>query len=429
MLLREKSRFFHRILVLFIMATLVAFVFLASLTGTVALAADNENQPSLEAISALLVDARRGQVVYTKSADEHVKTPLSNRLITALIALEKSTPDAMVTASNEAISVEGASLELTVGEKYSVRNMVYALLLTGANDAAKAIAEHVGGGETGFVQLMNEYAAKIGMNDTRFTNVTGLYDERQYTTAQDIALLLRTALANTEFNRVFSAQAKPWYTENRTLLLTNSNNMFWSYEGTDGGVLGYFDPSVQSIVTSATKNSMRLICILIDVPAEKVYTDSAQLFNYGFDNFRYGTLVAAGSAQKSVIIGDETVNLIPTADVHYIYPRGQNYIKNVSINVDEAKLKPPVTKNSIVGIMTFTLMDDTVINVELYPDKEILPKKTEAQILRERLKENMELIYVIIALLVLEVILLISKVVTLIRKKRLKGRPRNTRYY
>jgi len=429
MLLREKSRFFHRILVLFIMATLVAFVFLASLTGTVALAADNENQPSLEAISALLVDARRGQVVYTKSADEHVKTPLSNRLITALIALEKSTPDAMVTASNEAISVEGASLELTVGEKYSVRNMVYALLLTGANDAAKAIAEHVGGGETGFVQLMNEYAAKIGMNDTRFTNVTGLYDERQYTTAQDIALLLRTALANTEFNRVFSAQAKPWYTENRTLLLTNSNNMFWSYEGTDGGVLGYFDPSVQSIVTSATKNSKRLICILIDVPAEKVYTDSAQLFNYGFDNFRYGTLVAAGSAQKSVIIGDETVNLIPTADVHYIYPRGQNYIKNVSINVDEAKLKPPVTKNSIVGIMTFTLMDDTVINVELYPDKEILPKKTEAQILRERLKENMELIYVIIALLVLEVILLISKVVTLIRKKRLKGRPRNTRYY
>ena len=220
---------------------------------------------------------------------------------------------------------------------------------------------------------------------------------------------MRTALVNTEFNRVFSAQAKPWYTENRTILLTNANNMFWSYEGIDGGVLGYFDPSVQSIVTSATKNSMRLICILIDVPAEKVYTDSAQLFNYGFDNFRYGTLVAAGSAQKSVIIEDETVNLIPTADVHYIYPRGQNYIKNVSINVDEEKLKPPVTKNSIVGIMTFTLMDDTVINVELYPDKEILPKKTEAQILRERLKENKELIYVIIGLLVLEVILLISR--------------------
>jgi D-alanyl-D-alanine carboxypeptidase (penicillin-binding protein 5/6) len=422
MLSSERTRLFHKYLVLLITAALVGFVIAAPLSRVTAFAADQENQPSLEAISALLVDARRGQVIYSKDADEHVKTPLANKLLAALIALEKSAADAMVTASKEAVNVEGATLELTVGEKYSVRSMIYAILLTGANDAAKAIAEHVGGSEAGFVQLMNEYAARIGMTDTRFTNVTGLYDEGQYTTARDIALLLRTALANAEFNRVFSTQAKPWYDENRTVLLTNANNMFWSYEGTDGGILGYFDPSVQSIVTSATKNSMRLICILVEVPAEEAYTESAQLFNYGFENYRYGTLVAAGSVQKSVVIGDETVNLIPTADIHYIYPRGQNYIKNVSINVDEAKLKPPVTKNSIVGIMTFTLMDDTVITVELYPDKEILPKKTEAQILRERMKENMELIYVIIGLLVLEAILLISKVVTLVRKKRFKGK-------
>jgi len=427
MLLREKSRLFHRWLVSLIIAALAAFVFLSAFTGITASAVDQENQPSLEAISALLIDARRGQVLYAKSADEHVKTPLTNRLLTALIALEKSSADAMVTASNEAISVEGASLALTVGEKYSVRNMIYAMLLTGANDAAIAIAEHVGGGEAGFVQLMNEYAAKIGMTDTRFTNVTGLYDENQYTTARDIALLVRTALANTEFNKVFSTQAKPWYDENRTLLLTNTNSMFWTYEGTDGGILGYFDPAVQSIVTSATRNSMRLVCILVDVPAEKVYTESAQLFNYGFDNYRYGTLVAAGSVQKTVTVGDETVNLVPTADVHYIYPRGQNYIRNVTINVDEAKLKPPITKNSIVGIMTFTLMDDTVINVELYPDKEILPKKTEAQILKERIKENMELIYVVIGLVILEIILLISKLVNLIRKKRIKGKARRIR--
>ena len=323
MLSSERTRLFHKYLVLLITAALVGFVIAAPLSRVTAFAADQENQPSLEAISALLVDARRGQVIYSKDADEHVKTPLANKLLAALIALEKSAADAMVTASKEAVNVEGATLELTVGEKYSVRSMIYAILLTGANDAAKAIAEHVGGSEAGFVQLMNEYAARIGMTDTRFTNVTGLYDEGQYTTARDIALLLRTALANAEFNRVFSTQAKPWYDENRTVLLTNANNMFWSYEGTDGGILGYFDPSVQSIVTSATKNSMRLICILVEVPAEEAYTESAQLFNYGFENYRYGTLVAAGSVQKSVVIGDETVNLIPTADIHYIYPRGR----------------------------------------------------------------------------------------------------------
>lgn len=429
MLVREKTWRFHRWIVPLVIAALAAFVFLSAFTGMTAFAVDQENQPSLDAISALLVDARRGQVLYSKAADEHVKTPLPNRLLTALIALEKSGADAMVTASNEAINVEGASLDLIVGEKYLVRNMIYALMLTGANDAAIAIAEHVGGGEEGFVQLMNEYAAKIGMTDTHFTNVTGLYDENQYTTAKDIALLIRTALANTDFNKVFSTQAKPWYDESRTLLLTNTNNMFWSYEGTDGGILGYFDPAVQSIVTSATRNSMRLVCILIDVPAEKVYAESALLFNYGFDNYRYGTLVAAGSVQKTVTVGDETVNLVPTADVHYIYPRGQNYIRNVTINVDEAKLKPPITKNSIVGIMTFTLMDDTVINVELYPDKEILPKKTEAQILRERIKENMELIYVVIGLVILEIILLISKVVKLVRNRRIKRKAKRLRHY
>ena len=133
--------------------------------------------------------------------------------------------------------------------------------------------------------------------------------------------------------------------------------------------------------------------------------------------------MAAGSVQKSVVIGNETVNLVPTADVHYIYPRGQNYIKNVSISVDEAKLKPPVTKNTIVGYMTFTLMDDTVITVELYPDKEILPSKTKREILKDRIEENIELIYVVIALCIVEVIMLIFKLVNLIRRKRFKGRP------
>jgi D-alanyl-D-alanine carboxypeptidase len=99
---------------------------------------------------------------------------------------------------------------------------------------------------------------------------------------------------------------------------------------------------------------MRLICILSDSPYESTYADSIALFNYGFDNYRYGTLVAAGSVQETVMVEGETLNLVPTADVHYIYPRGQNYIKNYAISIDQDKLKPPVSKNSIVGIITFT---------------------------------------------------------------------------
>lgn len=432
MLNKKSISLSHKFSALLFAAVILAYVFSAGFLGMKAAAADN-NSPSVEAVSALLIDARRGQVIFSKSSDESIKNPVVNRIMTALIALDaldKTGSDAMVTASNEAIGVEGASLELTVGEKYPVKNMVYALLLTGANDAAKAIADYVGGGEPGFVGLMNDYAAKIGMANTNFTNSTGLFDENQYTTADDMALLIRYAMTNsTEFNKVFSTQAKPWYDTVKTIVLTNSNNMFWDYGDTDGGALGGFDPALQTIITTATQNSMRLICILADVPSEKSCPDSTTLLTYGFDNYRYGTLVAAGSVQKTVDVEGESVNLVPTVDVHYIYPRGQNYIKKVDINVDQTKLKPPVTTNSIVGIMTFTLLDDTIINVELYPDKEILPKKTQVQILKERISENMGLIYVIAGLLVLEVILLMTKAIGALRKSRIGRRIRKLHHH
>jgi D-alanyl-D-alanine carboxypeptidase (penicillin-binding protein 5/6) len=408
------NRFMSILLIFAAMTVCFAAMFCA---GSTVSSADG-GVPSIDAISALVIDARRGQIILSKGADEQIKTPVANRIMTALIALEKVEPSAVVTASKEARDVDGAKLDLAVGEKYSVNSLIYALILTGANDAAKAIAEYVGGGEAGFVSRMNEYASVIGMKNTRFTNSTGLYDENQYTTVSDIALLLKYALDNSaEFGKIFATQAKPWYDATKTILLTNSNSMFWDYEGTDGGIIGGFDDGLLTAVTTVTRSSMRLICVLSG-SAEKIYADTAALFNYSFDNFRYGTLVVAGSVQKTVTIEGETVNLVPSADVHYIYPRGQNYIKNIKFNIDD-KIKPPITKKTVMGVMSFTLLDGTVINIDLYADREILPKKTDAQILKERLNENKELIYVIIGLLVLEAIMLAVKAAGLIRKLRI----------
>ncbi len=425
----SKCQALPRIKSILLTAVILVSTLFASMVGVkIKVFAENEG-PQVQGFSALLVDARRGQVIYAKAHDEPIKTPVVNKLMTALIAIEKTERTAMVTASKEAINVEGAALSLSVGEKYSVRDLIYAVMLTGANDAVTAISEYVGGSEAGFVRLMNEYAAKLGMTQTKFTNVIGTFDEKQYTTVNDIAILLRYAISNSEFDKIFSTQAKPWYDDAKTMLLTNANNMFWDYDGTDGGTIWGTEDELQTIITTATKNNMRLICILSDSPYESTYADSIALFNYGFDNYRYGTLVAAGSVQETVMVEGETLNLVPTADVHYIYPRGQNYIKNYAISIDQDKLKPPVSKNSIVGIITFTLMDDTVITVELYPDKEILPKKTNSQILKERLDESRELIYVIIGLVILEIILLFSKIVTTIRKRMIKRNARRPRLH
>ncbi len=405
------------------------FIMVAMFFGVMprASATNGSEMIQTEAVSAILFDAKRGQVIYSKTSDELSNSSLANRVMAVLITLEKSDTEALVTASKDAVNVEGASLKLSVGEKYAVKNLLNALLLTGSKDAAIALAEYVGGSEEGFVKLMNSKAQELGMSNTRFVNSTGAFDENQVTTINDIQTLFKYALSKSDFNRFFGSQAKPWYDSTKTLLLTNTNNMFWNYNNTDGGVTTSVDKELQSIATTVNRDNMRLVCILLDVPTKNMYTDSITLLNYGFDNYLYGTLLYAGSSQKSVTVEGQTLNLVPTQDVHYIYPKGQSNIKNIALNVDESKLKPPITKSTVVGMLTYTLADDTVINVELYPDREILPQKTQRQLLQEKLKENKELIYVIIILVLIEVIMCFVKLGGFMRKQWIKNRVRRHR--
>lgn len=416
----------NRSIAVILIITLASFGFFSFLESEV-YAADDSNKPQSDAVSAVLFDARRGQILFSKTSDEISYSPLANRIIATLLTLEKADPEAMVTVSKDVADTEGATLALTVGEKYAIKNLLTALLLTGSPDAAMALAESVGGSEQGFVDMMNEYALNHGMTNTHFTDSIGLYNENQYTTLEDIMIIMKEALADSKFNRFFSTQAKPWYDKSKTLVLTNTNSMFWSYPGTDGGITASNDAEFHSIITTATKNNMRLVCILLDVPTKSMYNDSINMLNYGFDNFLYRTIVTSGSSQQAITVEGQTLNLIVTSDVYYVHPKGQDYIKDVTINVDQTVLKPPITMKTIVGTLTFILEDDTAINVSLYPDREILPQKTKSQILKERLIESRELIYVIIGLVILEFIIGGFKLYGFIKKRALTSKVRKTR--
>jgi D-alanyl-D-alanine carboxypeptidase (penicillin-binding protein 5/6) len=406
---------------------LLIFISLVLVSGVRVYAADDLEKPQTEAGSAMLFDARRGQILFSKMSDELSHTPLANRIVAALVILEKADPEALVTVSKDVVNTEGATLSLTVGEKYAVKNLLYAMLLTGSPDAAKALAEAVGGSEQGFVDMMNEYALKHGMVNTHFTDSIGTFNEDQYTTSEDIRIIIKEALADSSFTRFFSTQAKPWYDKSKTLVLTNTNNMFWSYPGTDGGITASNGTELNSIITTATKNNMRLVCVLLDVPTKSMYNDSINILNYGFDNFLEGTIVTAGSSQQAITVDGQTLNLIVTSDVYYVHPKGQDYIKDLAINVDQSVLKPPITTKTIVGTLTFILEDDTTINVNLYPDREILPQKTRREIIKERLMESRELIYVIIGLIILEIIIGIVKLFDYAKKQVAKSKSRKSR--
>ena len=217
------------------------------------------------------------------------------------------------------------------------------------------------------------------------------------------------------------------YFESKTTLLYSTNNMFWSYPGTDGGITASNDSEFHSIITTATKNNIRLVCVLLDVPTKSMYNDSIDLLNYGFDNFLEGTLVTAGSSQQAITVEGQTLNLIVTSDVYYVHPKGEDYIKDVAINVDQTALKPPITTKTIVGTLTFILEDDTKINVNLYPDREILPQKTRREILIDRLMESRELIYVIIGLVILEIIIGAIKLYDFLKKRMARSKSRRNR--
>ncbi|NLG89326.1 MAG: D-alanyl-D-alanine carboxypeptidase [Clostridiaceae bacterium] len=376
------------------------------------------SEPKIDATSALMIELRRGQVLYSKNPDEPLHIAAASKLMTALIAIEKLGANAMVTASKEAVNTEGALLGLTVGEKYLAESLIYASMLNNANDATIALAEAVGGTVEGFVKMMNDYAASLNMKNTVFANPTGKYSENQRTTASDLAILLRHALTtNSTFDTVFSSQAKPWFDEEKTIVLTNLNDMFWSYDGVDGGKVDYNDPKYQTVITTVTRGQQRLLCILLDSPPDSMYSDSMKLFDYGFSNFRRGILVSKGQTLDSRVIEGHEVSLIVGNDVYYTYPVGENYILEFKIETVEENFKLPIYKNTLLGTAQFTLVDGTVITVDLFPDREILPEMSEFDKIKKRIMEYKEIFYIVVGLAVIEVILLIIKLVRWIVKK------------
>lgn len=370
------------------------------------------SEPTVDAQSALLFELKRGQVLYSKNPDDQLHIAAASKLMTAYIAIEKLDLNTMVTASKEAVNAEGALLELTVGEKYTAESLIYASMLSNANDATIALAEAVGGTVEDFVKMMNDYAASLDMTNTVFINPTGAYDEKQYTTASDLAKLIRHALTtNPNFDKIFSSQAKPWFDENKTLVLTNMNDMFWSYDGVDGGKVDYTDPAYQTVITSVTRDQQRLVCILLDSPADSMYTDSIKLLDYGFNNFRRGPLVYKGQPLDNITVEGHEVTLIAGNDVYYTYPVGDNYIQEIQYDLIESSMKLPLYKNTLMGNVKFTLTDGTVITVDLFPDREILPELTAFEKAKKRLMEYPEILYIILALCAVEVLLVLSKII------------------
>ena len=253
-----------------------------------------------EARSSILVEAKTGRVLYEENAHEPLPMASTTKIMTALLALERGSLTDPVTAGPNAYGVPGTSLYLELGETLSLEEMLYGLLLASGNDAAVAIAEHIGGTAEEFCRMMTERAAQLGCEDTVFATPHGLPAEGHHTTAWDLALIARQAMALPAFREIVSTQraSLPWAGHESSRVLTNKNKLLSSYPGAIGVKTGYTRAAGRCLVFAAERDGLELIGVVLNCP--DWFEEAAALLDRGFENWQMVTFLSAGEAARTV---------------------------------------------------------------------------------------------------------------------------------
>lgn len=259
---------------------LMIYGYIAEPAGQAASASaqDLPQPPAVSARQAILIDGKTGEVLYEKNADEKGYPASTTKIMTAMLTLEiceKAGADIgqKVVIPAEAVGVEGSSLYLKKGEKKTIEELLYGVMLRSGNDGAAALAATMGGSVEHFVQLMNRRAEELGCTGTHFVNPSGLFDENHYTTARDLAKIARQAMKNETFRQVVKTKSwKEYYNKNKTV---------FQYEGATGIKIGFTKMSGRTLVASSSRQGESLICVVL--ADGNWFNDAYALMDYGYE--------------------------------------------------------------------------------------------------------------------------------------------------
>ena len=252
--------------------------------------------PRTNARAAALVDVTSGRVLYSENGDQQLPMASTTKIMTAILAIELGNLKDKVKISRSAFGKEGSSIYLRKGEEMSLENLLYGLMLRSGNDAAVAIAEHIGGSEEGFVFLMNQKAEELGLDNTQFRNPHGLDSDGHYTSAIDLAKLSAYALHNATFREIVKTKQKtaPNPIDDWDYKWTNKNKMLRKYEGADGVKTGFTSHAHRCLVSSATRNGQQLTAVTLNDGSD--WADHERMLNYGFSEYPLRAIVTSGHA-------------------------------------------------------------------------------------------------------------------------------------
>ncbi len=285
--------------------------------GQIRMLAAATRMPPITARAALLADAETGEILLSYNADQPLPPASTTKIMTALITLERADPRDVVTVPGAALIGE-SSMGLMAGERVTVEELLYGLLMVSGNDAAMALAYHVAGSPEAFVALMNQRAAELGLRNTRFVNPHGLDVPGHVMSAADLLVIAREAMRYELFRRIVATpQARV-----AGRLLINRNELLTRYPGADGIKTGTTDAAGQCLVATVTRNGRRVIAVILG--SRDRYADAQALFDHYFTYFGWYRLDLPGGGLDRVRWPDGRVReLVATADAAVLLPRWQ----------------------------------------------------------------------------------------------------------
>lgn len=388
--------------------------------------------PTVFSDSAILMEAETGQILFEKNAHGKQYPASITKVLTAIVALEHNKlDDIVVIGDNVPYEIEAGSsaIYLLPQEKLTIEQLMYGLLVESANDAAVAIAQHTSGSVAEFAQLMNAKAKELGTKNSNFVNPNGLHDDNHYTTAHDMALIMREAIKNptllkmmTTVNYTIPAtnkqQTRYLWTKNK-LFKTQTNDFY--YDKTIASKTGYTTKAGNTLVSAASENDMNLVTVVLKSNGQEIYKDTIHMFQYGFENFQKSTLVNKDDFIKEYKVKNASspLKLVSRSTLKYISPKAEAVEIQSNITIAE-DISPSVKKGEKIGTVEYTMADQAIGKVDLVADNEV---ESQFKVLLGKIAKVILTIF--LGLIALYIIL---RVYVLLRNKQIRRRRKRRPY-
>ena len=325
--------------------------------------------PEITSETGVLMDADSGTLLYSKGGDE-IRYPASiTKIMTLLLAVENCSlkEDVVFTETGTRdISWDSGNIGMQVGEVMSMRACLYALVIRSANEVAAQIAEHVGGTEQHFVDMMNEKAKELGMENTHFMNTNGLDEDDHYSSARDVAIMSRELMKHeTIFN-----YTSIWMDTLRggKFQLANTNKLIRFYDGANGLKTGSTSKALCCLSAAAKRNDMQLIAVVLGAPtsAER-FASAKSLLDYGFANYAVNTQITAGDEVQKIAVEkgvDKEVGVVAGDSCSTLVKKGQEDNITKEIKIDET-ITAPIEAGQKIGTMTISRDGEVIADIDL----------------------------------------------------------------